>query len=218
MSGRSRCLFRSKSRDERGAIAVEAALVLPLLVALLFGIVELSMLVKDQIAIASATRVGARMASAAAGGGPGTCPTGVTPLPVCVPANTPALAQAAADAIQNSGMSMPKNSIDYILVFKANSNGYPGTLTSMPTSCSGVTNCVKFTWYDSLGKFKYASGTWVSTTINACLNTSDMVGIYMHATHTWVSGLFGSSVGLDDSAVSRFEPLDSQTCAPGAHV
>ena len=69
----SRLSCRARARGERGAIAVEAALVLPLLIAMMFGIVELSLMVRDDIAMTSATRAGARVAAAAAGAGPGTC-------------------------------------------------------------------------------------------------------------------------------------------------
>jgi len=199
-------------------VAVEAALVLPILFTVLFGIVDLSMLVRDEVSTTSATRGAARIAATGAGAGPGTCSTAPT-APVCTPASSPALAQAAADAIQRSGMSMPKESIDFILVYKANDEGYPGPAsnTTMPNSCSGMAACVKFIWLPDDQKFRFASGSWDSTTINGCLNQSDMVGIYMHATHDWATGLFGSSIGVDDRSISRFEPLDPQTCAPGSH-
>ncbi|GAA1768943.1 hypothetical protein GCM10009795_014000 [Nocardioides hankookensis] len=216
MSGRPRCLHRRRSRDERGAVAVEAALVLPILFTVLFGIVDLSMLVRDEVSTTSATRIAARIAATGAGAGPGTCVTRPS-APPCTSQFSPALAQAAADAIQRSGMSMPKDSIDYILVYKANDQGFPGTGTSMPSDCSATTDCVMFTWYDADDKFRWAGGSWDSKTINGCLNQSDMVGVYLHATHDWASGIFGSSIGVDDRAVSRFEPLDPQTCAPGTH-
>lgn len=191
---------------------------LPILFTILFGIVDLSLLVRDEVSTTSATRVAARIAATGAGAGPGTCQTGPT-APVCTPESSPALAQAAADAIQRSGMSMPKESIDYILVYKANEDGFPGPngSSTMPSDCAGYASCVKFSWNETDAKFRFHSGSWDSKTINGCLNQSDMVGIYMHATHQWASGIFGSALGVDDRAVSRFEPLDPQTCAPGTH-
>jgi hypothetical protein len=195
--------------------------VLPVLFTVLFGIVDLSMLVRDEVSTTSATRIAARIAATGAGAGPGTCRTGPD-APTCTPQSSPALAQAAADAIQRSGMSMPKESIDYILIYKANDLGYPGGATNatMPTSCDGVPDCVMFSWVDDGnggGKFRFARGAWDSKSINGCLNESDMVGVYMKATHDWASGIFGKSIGVDDRAVSRFEPLDPQTCAANTH-
>jgi Flp pilus assembly protein TadG len=50
-------------RGRRGAAAVEFALVLPLLLALLFGIIEFGMVFKDQLAILQAAREGSRVAA-----------------------------------------------------------------------------------------------------------------------------------------------------------
>ena len=72
-------------------------------------------------------------------------------------------AQLAADAIQRSGAIADPTSINYILVYKANANGFPGTLTSMPNDCSSITSCVKFTWVTSQSAFRYASGTQFKT-------------------------------------------------------
>jgi hypothetical protein len=204
-----------RTRDQRGAVAVEAALVLPILFTMLFGIIELTMLVKDQIATTSAARIGARVAATGAGAGPGTCDMAGVDPPPCLDGDAPKLAQEAANAIQRSGLSMPKDSIDYILVYQANAQGFPGAngSTTMPTSCATVPNCVKFKWWDPNDAFRYKDGTWHSTDINACLNRGDEVGIYMHATHSWVTGLFGDGVTVDDRAVFRFEPLGEESCS-----
>ena len=54
---------RSKARSERGAAAVEFAIVLPLLAAVLFGIMEFSLIMYDKALITSASREGARFGS-----------------------------------------------------------------------------------------------------------------------------------------------------------
>lgn len=51
---------REKTGAERGAAAIEFALVLPLLIALLFGIVEFSLILYDKAMITNASREGAR--------------------------------------------------------------------------------------------------------------------------------------------------------------
>ena len=141
--------------------------------------------------------------------------------PVCVPANVPALAQAAADAIQRAGSAMPVDQIEYLLVYKANSSGFPGADSNltMPTSCAGFSNCVMFKWRPTENKFRYNSGSWVSTTINACFpGNLDRVGIALSAQHKTFTGLFGSQLTLKDHAVMNFEPLPAQICAAGAHA
>lgn len=197
-------------------MAIEAALVLPLLLMALIGILEMSMLLKDYLAVTSTVRSGARIASASAGAGAGVCEVG-SDAPPCTPASSPALAQAAADAIQREGSALSKDAIDYVLIYKANDQGYPGAngVTTMPTSCTGIANCVRFTWRDSLDAFKYAGGAWDSKTINACVNESDAVGVYLHATHKFATGMFGVTFPVADRTVMRFEPLSEETCKPG---
>ncbi len=50
-------------RSERGASAVEFALILPVLLLVLFGLIEFGSLYHDYLAITHATREGARMAA-----------------------------------------------------------------------------------------------------------------------------------------------------------
>lgn len=229
----TRARNRWRRRDDRGAAAVEAALITPILVLLIFGIIEFSFLLRDYQVVSSDVRVGARIASTGAGGGPGTCEV-YTGAPPCTNGNSPALAQLAADAIQREGSAMPPNSINYILVYKANDKGYPGAngSTTMPSTCGGVANCVRFTWQPNAaggqGAFRYAEGTWLSGSISACfpgnaLNPLDRVGVYMNATHRMMTGLFGTSITISDRAAFDFEPLATTSCngqgiAGGGHL
>jgi hypothetical protein len=214
---------RRRARGERGAVALEAALTFPILLLILLGIIEFTFLMRDHAVVVSDTRLAARIASTGANAGAGDCETG-TGAPPCVPANVPKLAQQAADAIQRAGSAMPVDQIQYLLVYKANAQGYPGAdgNTTMPTSCSGVASCVKFVWRPAQNAFRYNSGAWDPKTISACFPGNgtqplDRVGIQLVALHKNFTGLFGSSLTLDDHAVMNFEPLPSQMCAAGAH-
>jgi hypothetical protein len=215
--------WRVRRRDQGGAVAVEAALITPILCLLVFGIIEFAFVLRDYTVVSSDVRVGARIASTGAGDGPGTCDMSYSGAPPCTPASSPALAQMAADAIQREGSAMPGNQINYILVYKANSSGYPGAdgNTSMPANCAGVASCVRFTWKQSAnggtGGFRYTDGSWNSSTISACFPGSqnsplDRVGVFMNATHHMMTGLFGASLTISDRAVFDFEPLPTATC------
>lgn len=206
---------RRRGRNQRGAVAVEAAIVTPLLMVLLLGIIEMSLMMRDVVSTNSSVRTGARVASASAGAGPGTCESSDPSPPPCTPASAPAVAQAAADAIGRAGSAMPKNSIEYILVYSANSKGYP--LPSGNTAAVCSTKCVKYVWDSGLSKFRYSSGSWSSASINACLNdpNRESVGIVMQAHHSWVTGLFGDGIKLSERSVMQFEPLSNESCKPG---
>jgi hypothetical protein len=215
---------RRRSRREDGAVAVEAALVIPILCLLVFGMIEFAFVMRDYASVSSMVRTGARIGSTGADHGAGDCDTDVA-APVCSPASTPALAQEAADAVQRSGAVGDPGMINYILVYKANDKGFPGPDggTTMPSSCSGISNCVMFSWRPSVGRFRYNSGSWPSTSISACFPGSsghpmDRVGVYMNATHSMMTGLFGATVGLRDRAVMDFEPLPTQSCGANEHL
>jgi len=202
---------RLRHADDSGAAAVEFALVSLLLFTLLFGIIEFSLLLRDNAAVSSAVRTGARIASAEAGGGPATCPTTPSPPPPCSPTSAPKLAQDAADAVQRAGSAMPQDQIDEMWIYKADSSGFPGSATTMSgSSCS--TNCVKYVWVASNNRFQYSSGTWTSTSIAACIGSSDAVGVIIKATHKYLFGMFGTTASMSDRAVMQFEPLPTDSC------
>jgi len=214
-------------RAESGAVAIEAAIVLPVLLLMIFGMIEFAFVMRDYAGVANSVRVGSRVAATGAAAGPGTCETGPD-VPVCTSTSSPSLAQEAADAIQRGGSSMPGDNINYLLVYKANAAGFPGAegITTMPTTCASTANCVKFVWRDALNAFRYSSGSWSSVSISACFPGSPTnpllgmhrVGIYLDATHPMMTGLFGASIHLQDRAVMNFEPLPTQSCGANQHL
>lgn len=215
---------RLRRRRDDGAAALEFAIILPVLLLLMIGMLEFSLVMRDWLGVSSAVRVGARIAATGAGAGEATCPG---PPIICSPNSTPALAQSAAFAVQTAGIAMPKDQIDYIWVYKANSSGFPGTATNQAQAdvagCVGAANCVKFIWNRTLNQFVYAGGTWDSRQINACVYTpalgpGDAVGVLMRATHQFITRLFRSSMTVQDRSVSLFEPLPTLSCKPGEHA
>jgi len=198
-------------------VAVEAALITPLLLILVFGIIEFSFVMRDHVAVTSAVRVGGRMASALPGAGPGGVnEEGDCEVP-CTPANAPMFAQLAANAVQRAGTAMPKDSINELWVYKANNKGFPGAANATAWTCA--TNCVRYRWVASKDQFRYLGGSWTSSSVNACLSgPPDAVGIYIKSTHQFITGLFGVDIGVSDHAVMSFEPMSNVNCGPGQHA
>jgi hypothetical protein len=204
------------SRDE-GASAVEFALVSLLLITLVFGIIEFSLLLRDNVSVTSAVRSAARIASAGAGSGPATCPPVTPTSPPCTPASAPKLAQDAADAVQRTGLALPEDSIDELWVYRAGTTGLPIGSSASPLTCT--TDCVRYRWQDSSNRFVYIGGSWRSTSIAACAGNnadgsskSQAVGVYIKATHRFLTGLFGATQTVSDRAVMQFEPLPNDSC------
>lgn len=188
----------------------------PVLLMMLFGIIEMALLMRDVVSVTSAVRVGARIGSASPGAGPGVCLASANPPP-CTPAAAPAFAQAAADAIQHAGSAMPSDSIESIIVYDANAAGYPLPEGNHTLVCGQ--NCVTYVWDTGLNRFRYAGGSWASTSVNACVNAAaeDSLGVAMKARHGFVTGFFGHDYEISERAVMRFEPLPSEQCLPGTH-
>lgn len=203
-------LPRRRPRDEGGATAVEAAIVSLLLFTLLFGIVEMSLLMRDAGATSSAARAGTRVAAAAASAGP----CSAAPEPKCMPNVAPVLGQVAADAAKRAMSGVANDSIEWMMVYDAGANGYPTGQTTY--TCNS--KCVKYKVVD--GKMTHLSGTWdTKQQVNACVNDTGRtaVGVAIRAKHGFITGLFGNGVAMTEHSVMYFEPLPNDACKPGAH-
>ncbi len=212
--------WRTSHRRQRGAVSIEMALLaLPLMIFLL-GIIELSMAFRGYVTITSAARSAVRVA--ATGADAGTCTTEAGDLTPCPAGNVPQLAQNAADAMARASRNLKPEDIRSVMIYKANNSGFPGTRTSMPDSCSGVTECVIYSWNPNRERFRYASGTWNPRTISACFPGTpsaplNSVGVQVVARHDFMTGIFGSGITMADHAVMNFEPLPANECAANEH-
>jgi Flp pilus assembly protein TadG len=65
----------NRRRGERGAVAVELALVLPLLMVLVFGVIDFGRLFNAQVTLTQAAREGSRVAAVCANASPPNCGT-----------------------------------------------------------------------------------------------------------------------------------------------
>jgi hypothetical protein len=171
---------------------VEAALVTPLLMMLLLGIVEFALLSKDDLTVANGSRAGARVGSAA----------GVDPL-----ADYQVL-QAVAGA--TGGMA----SVDQIIVYKATSPS-----GAVPASCltgpvAGV--CNVYAAADlTVTQATFTSGGYIKddywpaaarVTSQSAPGGPDYLGVYVKGTHTSLTRLILNSRSVSDDVIMRLEP------------
>jgi Flp pilus assembly protein TadG len=210
-----RRLGRARGEDgERGAVLVEAAIVIPLLMLITLGIIEYGSAYQQDAAVAAASRSGARVASAL----PKT-DFGCTPVTSCSGGGTDSavtVANAVSTALQSVGSAAPQKLVIYDADPDADGNGAP--------NFTGCTHCMTYTWNTSTKQFNTtkSSGTgWLSTGQYACAaNTNphgdvgpEAIGVYVQMTHTAVTHLFGGNKTLSGTTVMRFEPNVSSTCA-----
>jgi hypothetical protein len=179
--------FRRTTRNDRGVTAVEAAIVTPIFLLLLVGVIEFGLAFKDQLAITSAVRAGARMASAE--------PRQAT------------FATDAASQVGKEGGAVDMTTVKSLWVYQADSTGHPLGAGGGFGSCTQ--NCVKFTWDKTSGKFVQSSGSWDPLSIDACEGEQVSVGVYLAINHPGVTDAIFSSLGLSSYTVMRFEPIPS---------
>jgi Flp pilus assembly protein TadG len=212
LGGRARGI--NAAGRERGAAAVEAALVLPLVFLLTFVFIETTLLLRDYAGVANLARDASRIASAHPRFGSNDGHKGNDP-------NQSSFALLAAEAVESSGSALPKNSIRDMWVYLANPQGYPSQslnwqtdTTSTFSTCQAAT-CVRYAWEDgSPGSFGWRSGVWDPATINACPNDEEAmsVGVFIRLDHQAVTHMLPGALTITDRSVIKFEPRPAGSC------
>jgi hypothetical protein len=173
---------------DAGATLVEAAIITPIFLSLIIGMIEFGDAYSDQLALTSATRAAARLGSAE--------PRQAT------------FAQDTANQFATAGSGLDFSKVTQLWVYKANSSGYPGSGTSF-SSCAS--NCVSFTYNSGTGGFVQSGGSgWAATAQNACATTEDSIGVYVQFNHASVTSFFFSALTLQSHSVLRLEPIPTQ--------
>jgi Flp pilus assembly protein TadG len=212
---------RQPRRDRsRGAVLIEAAILLPLLVLLTFGAVEYGLIFRDELKITTAARSGARIGTA----------DKTSDGSAVNPDDDYQILQAVYAALGNLAPH-----VIYVSVYNAgtNSNGVPPAGCTGPGAASVTGSCNVWSLSDfSLTAAQVEASTknlWPSTARPITLDTNTgteptYLGVEVEITHNYVTGLFGSSRTLLERAIFRFEPVgDTSHCncvpiAPNAGV
>ena len=183
---------RTRAHRERGAILVEAAFVLPVMILLVAGIIDFGLAFKNLQTVFTATRDGARTGS--------------------VETRQTGYANDVADAVKKSLNAVPTNGYQELWIYKANASGKPDSGNF--TSC---TTCVRFTWNDTTKSWTTVQNAWPATGSGsqyACAGTPgpDTLGVYLKVRHDMLMGLFGSTKMLTDYSVADLEPRPASSC------
>ena len=169
--------------NERGAAAVETAMVAGLLLLLVIGAFEWGMALRDWMTVSSATREGARAAASAGSNGQADC----------------AVLEAVAGALQN----IPSEDVVEVVIYESDTAGsfglaqrYRSVRDSDPVSLT----CV--------GEWYQLGNAWPPADREDTGNDRDWVGVRVIFDHHWQTGFlwFSGSSRWQDDTVMRIEP------------
>ena len=175
-----RRLARSDSRGAvaTGAVVFEAALLTPLLVVIMLGIVEMALLMRDNVALTSLVRAGGQAAVST------TRSAGHTAA--SLPAEPATLADLTTSAIAHAKSSLSKDAISELWVYEADAAGFPIVNGSGHFDrCED--RCVAYSWDPKAHTFRQTGGQLDLDDIDLC---STDFGVYVKATHSFLTGVF----------------------------
>ena len=184
---------RRREQGERGAALVEFVMVIPLLLALLIGIAEFGIAMRDWLTVTSATRAGARVGTAAGQD-----------------------QQADLLILQSVESAMGIGDIDdvtQVWIFLADEDGEPSS-SICGANCSlyvrSATACGWDPCPDIANGGSYPDSPWLPADRRVTITATeelDRMGVRIVFEHQWLSEFlgFGTATWRDD-AVMRMEP------------
>ncbi|MGI9609364.1 MAG: TadE/TadG family type IV pilus assembly protein [Acidimicrobiia bacterium] len=176
-----------KSETQKGATIVEAAIIFPVLILTMVGLLELGLVFKDFLTVSFAAREGARVGALAGDDIDADC-------------------DIVLGVVADLGPEIViEGTIVNIEIFKADQ------VTGNPM---GPLNRYTFTGSDPLdctNDWTPVLNTWPSTTRNVIVgpsSTLDIIGVTINATHDYITGMppFRGSINLSETAIQRLEP------------
>jgi Flp pilus assembly protein TadG len=189
---RRRAVRRGRAAGERGAVLVEAALVFPVLMLIVMGIIEFGLAMSNLATVGASTRAGSR-----------------TAVIYSRQAGYDIQAVAAVEATLTSVNNATPQSLWVYRVDPTSTNGSP---VGFPTFANCTTDCQQYTWNGSAWILTGGNG-WASTAMNACISPLDQLAVRVRVRHEFISGMFGANITLTDHTVMRLEPQPLSTCA-----
>ncbi len=187
-----------RPRSERGAALLEAALVTPVFILIVFGILEIGLLFRDSLTTDNASREGARAASTRG--------------------NESDADYYVLRTIEHGLEAMGLERLEYVVIFRATGPG-----ATLPGACATASQgglCNRYTAADFFAELDDSSGndtgnfrcgtldsSWCPTTRETSLSAgTDFIGIHVQTRHDFVTGMFSGGNDLGETTILRLEP------------
>lgn len=193
-----------RHRSERGAVMVEAAIVLPLMIFIVVGIMEFGLLFTSYSTTTASTRSGARLAA--------------TQYSQAQVGSTETASQTAALAqislATEADLKVLNNAKPVgMAIYKVNpssASGAPyGGFPAAGMSGGCTSSCIKYKWNGST--MVRTGGSWPNPQ-RCVISSVDSIGVYVQVEHSYITGLIGSKRTVEGHTVMRLEPVPSESC------
>lgn len=179
-----------RRRAERGATLAETAIVAPVVLFIVFGIVQISFVFRSASITTTASRAGARVGASAYGDAPDN-PARFTVRATMIDAVEAALGDLRDEATPSR-----------VLIYEAPLSGEP------PASCT--VNCVEFQWNSATEQFDEVGGSWNDP--DNCGVVLDRIGVHVEVDHQASTPIYQSTFGVSERTVMRLEPGQFTLC------
>jgi hypothetical protein len=192
----------TRRRGEQGTALVEAAIIIPLLMLLTFGAIELGIGFSQKGALESIARTGGRTGATLAG-------DTNTSLPSQTLNNNIGIDTAVAVNAALATTEVPE--LNRLVVYRINgSTGISDGPSSWGGSCGGP-NCITFPFDSGTQKFDTTapSGYWPPEFRDACSLNADRIVVRVEGRFAFLTNLIGSgTINLTASSVHQLEPTN----------
>lgn len=204
---------------DSGTAVVEATIITPVLLLLLFGVFEFGLFFRNYLTTGDALSEGARIGGIV---GPDPLNIGTDIAPVNVTAD-----YAIVSAVREATASIDPKIIDRIVVFDTPNPAAGSAIDQVRPGCrngansSATLRCNVYPAEEAFfaiqtGNVDYfncdAGGTracgWNPFSRNDGPNVSeiDYLGVYIKVNHQWVTGIFGNEATIQQASIIRLEP------------
>jgi Flp pilus assembly protein TadG len=182
-------LRASRSRRQRGAILVEAALVFPILILIVMGTLEIGLAFKDYLTVSYISREGARLGALAGNDTEADC----------------AILRGIGELANPNDLDR----INQIQIFKADEGTGNQGVTNIATYNGGDATQCHYPTQAGDG-WTFGAVGWPATSRQAKVGALplDIIGVRVTLDRSWVTGFppFRGNFQVDESTITRLEP------------
>jgi TadE-like protein len=195
--------MRRRRDSERGATLVEMAIVLPVFLAMLFGIIEMGVAFYYRTLVDDAVQAGGRIGAAVGNG-------------IDVDLNI-------LETIGTEISKLPNNGVDtvkFVEIYRLNANGTPSSELNLYTYSytADPTQCDWNPCPQGSSPINYSGWTWQPSERKVEVGNLDTIGVKIYFSYSWITGLFplsdkpctlalkNSTCWVEDTS-QRLEPL-----------